>query len=87
MSDVKIQRQPWIDYLADAMSKETDTNVSMYAPAIKSIIQTVKEDQSKKQSSVEVLKSLKIFIVQTARNKSRAENLMNGIIQFTEKIV
>ena len=86
MSDVKIQRQPWIDYLADAMAKETDDNVNKYAPAVKAIIQTVREDHLKKESSIFVLKSLKVYIMAAARNKSRTENLMNGIIQFTEKL-
>lgn len=86
MSDVKIQRQPWIDYLADAMAKETDDNVNKYAPAVKAIIQTVKNDSSKKESSIFVLKSLKQYVLGEARNKSRTENLMNGIIQFTEKL-
>lgn len=87
MSGPKIQRQPWIDYLADAMAKEPDEKVNVFAPHIRTIIQTVREDQSKKTDCVNLLKGLKPFIVYTSRNKSRTENLMTGIIQFIEKIV
>jgi len=87
MSDLKIQRQPWIDYLADAMAKEPDEKVTMYAPVIKAIIKTVREDPSKKDSSIKVLQSLKHYILNECKNKSRTENLMDGIIVFTDKLV
>lgn len=87
MSGPKIQRQPWIDYLADAMVKEIDPNVNMYAPAVKSIIESVKTGKAEKSSALSVLRGLKTHIMLEARNKSRTENLMDGIIQFTEKIV
>lgn len=86
MSGPKIQRQPWIDYLVDAIAKEQDANVSKYAPTIFEIVKSVKEDPSKKSSSVFVLRSLKTFIVDGAINKSRAENLLDGLIEFTEKL-
>lgn len=87
MSGVKIQKQPWIDYLIDTISKESDKNVSKYGPVVKVLVDIVKENPSEKEKSLFVLRSLKSHIIESARNKMRTENLMDGIIQFTEKIV
>ena len=86
MSAVRVQQQPWIDYLLDTIQKESDPNVQKFAAFFKTVIDDVKSKRTTSEQAVGYIKAISPSIVESSREPYRTQKLVDGIIIFTRKL-
>jgi hypothetical protein len=82
----KPQKQPWLDYLLDVISKEPDAVVKDSASMFTGIANQVKAGLITRDKALVQLTDLRNAVLEkTVTAKHRVEKILDGTIEFTLK--